>query len=573
MRLRDTCASFVLAITGALAGFCISRNVVAAAVATPPVLIRGGFIITMDGDTPGARVIKDGAVLIRGGRIVWVGPDAEALVVAGATVVDATGKFVIPGLIDAHVHLFDESQHDLYVANGVTSVFNMSGTPRILEWQEEIHIGQRSGPTLFTTGPQIKDEPLPIYDGVIAIRAASEAEALVAIHEQMGYTRLKIWSSLRPDIYDAITRAARDRGLAITGHVPSRVGLRGALASGHESVAHLEELLNKFFLHDTDADGLENAAMMLREHGVPVITTLITYEMIVDTGDDESLANRLARDENRYIDPVLLALWQPHRNEYRRLRDRRAQFERGLAFQKMVAGVLRDHGVPLIAGSDAGLFMPNVLPGVSLHRELELLVESGLTPVESLQAATSAAGDYLDPGSGRGRIRVGAPADLVVLNGNPLRSIGATQMIDSVILRGAVYSRVTLDKLLAGLAARQERARPVVEKLLAASSLGELKAVLAPVEADGPSAALSETSLLTAAYLFAQEDRIDEADAIAQLARRLHPHSYLPAYFHAGLLQMAGRSDDARTAMQAMFEIAPNHAQARRALQSQTDGN
>ena len=217
--------------------------------------------------------------------------------------------------------------------------------------------------------------------------------------------------------------------------------------------------------------------------------------------------------------------------------------------------------------------MPNLLPGVSLHRELELLVEAGLTPGEAIQAATSAAGDYLDHNSGRGRIRVGAPADLVVLNENPLESISALQAIDSVILRGSYYSRIELDKLLEQLAARQERARPIIEKLLATSSLEELQAVLVPVEADGTDAALGETSLLTAAYIFAQQDRIDEADALARLARRLHKHSYTSAYFHSGLLQMAGRNDEAISAMQSVLEIAPNHGQARIALQDLIEGN
>ncbi|MHC4991421.1 MAG: amidohydrolase family protein, partial [Planctomycetota bacterium] len=217
---RDACAA-AHALIGVLAAPFIWNNTADAA--TPPLLIRGGTVITMDGDDH-QSVIENGAVVIRGDRIAWVGSADEAPPVADAVVVDAAGKFLIPGLIDAHVHLFDESQHDLYIANGVTTVFNMTGTPRILAWRDEIRAGRRFGPTIFTTGPQIKDEPLPVYDGIIAIRSAGEAETLVALHDEMGYSRLKIWSSLRPDIYDAIARAARDRGLPLTGHVPSRVG-------------------------------------------------------------------------------------------------------------------------------------------------------------------------------------------------------------------------------------------------------------------------------------------------------------------------------------------------------------
>ena len=527
------------------------------------VVIRGATLIPFHGD---ATRLGSQTVIVRGGRIAWVGPSQSAPKVENARSVNAEGKYLIPGLIDAHVHLFDESQLVLYLANGVTSVFNMTGTPRILTWRDEIKAGARVGPTIFTTGPQIKDKPLPVYDGVIAVESVAEVPQLIQIHHEMGYEMVKIWSSLPPHVYDAIARECRTSGLRLTGHVASRVGLRGALASGQESVAHLEELVNKFFNRNLDRNGFANAAAILREANVPVITTISTYAMIVDTGFDERLAARLARPENRYLDPMLLELWKPESNEYRHLMDRRDYFEKARLFQIDMAKALHDRGVTLLAGTDAGLFMPNIVPGWSLHRELEFLARSGLTPADVLRAATAAPGDYLDAGSGRGRIRVGAPADLVLLNKDPLDAIGHTRSIEAVVANGVYYARDDLDEMLESVASGHDRARKFLTQLLSAGAQAAIREVREAVEQHGDAALLSESSLLTAAYLLAKQDKTDDSIAVARLTRRLHPKSYLAAYFHAGLCEMGGMEEERREGLREVLRLVPRHAQARRIL-------
>lgn len=560
MNSRFTSAVVLISVTYAASVFGDGQS---GAEGQSVVVFQQATLIPFHGDE---LSLENQTVIVRGGRIDWVGPSQSAPKVENARIVSAEGRFLIPGLIDSHVHLFDESQLVLYLANGVTSVFNMTGTPRILTWRDEIKAGERVGPTIFTTGPQIKDKPLPVYDGVISIESVAEVPQLIQIHRQMGYEMVKIWSSLPPHIYDAIARECRSSGLRLTGHIPSRVGLKGALASGQESVAHLEELVNKFFNRDLDRNGFINAAAILREANVPVITTISTYDMIVDTASDKRLAARLARSENLYLDPMLLELWKPETNEYRNLRDRRDYFERGRLFQIDMAKGLHDRGVTLLAGTDAGLFMPNIVPGWSLHRELEFIARSGLTPADVLLTATAAPGDYLDAGSGRGRIRVGAPADLVLLNEDPLDAIGHTRSIEAVVANGVYYARDDLDEMLENVTSRHDRARKFLARLLSAGAQAAIREVREAVEQHRDAPVLSETGLLTAAYFFAEQDKKEDAVALARLARRLHPTSYLAAYFHAGLCEMAGMKKERREALREVLRLAPRHAQARRLL-------
>lgn len=528
------------------------------------IIIQSATVLPMDGSR---RTLENHTVIVDGRHIAWVGPSSEAPQPKDATVIKAAGKFLIPGLTDCHVHLFDRSQLALYLANGVTTVFNMSGTPRILQWRDEIAAGTLIGPRIYTTGPQIKDERVPFYDGVLTIESISHTEAIVQMHKKMGYRFLKIWSSLRPDYYDAIVREARKAGLRVTGHVPSRVNLKGALASGQESVAHLEELVNKFFVRNLDGEGIANAAQILREYDAPVITTLITYEMITDTADDERLAARLARPENRFIDPILFELWKPERNEWLGTRARRDYFENAFAFEKRLAGELHQRGVKLLAGTDAGLFTPNLIPGWSLHRELELLVESGLTPMDALQSATAFPGEYFTPGTQAGRIRAGAPADLVLLDENPAESIEHTRSICAVIANGVCYSRAALDEMLDDVLASHAGSDAFRRRILDTNAKDMAAKMIRALD-DGQEIEFpSETAMLTAAYLYAAQGKMEDADAITRLTRKAFPESYVPAYFHAGLFEMMERKSERREALKAALRLAPHHEQVRLMLE------
>lgn len=523
----------------------------------PNIVVRGATVLPMTGGDD-ALVLANHSIVCSGGKIVWVGPRSEEPAGEGV-VVDADGLFVIPGLIDAHVHLLDETQLALYLANGITTVFNLSGNPRTLEWRERTSAGELLGPRIYTTGPQVKESATPAIDTEITVPPVAGAADLVRMHVEQGFDFMKIWSSIDPYLYEALVSECRRQGLRVTGHVPSRVGLRGVLHAGQGSIAHVEEFLNKYFGRQLDRDGLATLGGIVEGEDLVVITTLITYAMIADTMDDERLAARMARKENEYLDPMLLELWGSEQNDWWQLRRRQpgTYYDDALRFKQAIAAELHLNGVTLLAGSDSGLIVANIVPGWSLHRELELLVESGLSTYATLQTATVNSGRFLAAGSGRGTISAGAPADLLILGSDPLASIANTRSIQGVVTAGRHLDRDALDELLARTRARQEPSRIFLATRNEADLDAAIESTWSAHEAGDPIP--TEASLFIAAYQLAAAGEIELALAVADLNARLHAESYLPAYALAGLFEMQGDIPAAIEGLHRALELCPKH--------------
>ena len=179
------------------------------------------------------RELPHETVVVRGDRIVAMGPVGETKVSANARRIDGAGRYLIPGLIDMHVHL-DRASLPLYVANGVTSVRNMSGRPRDLIWRDRIAKGELFGPTIFTTGPMVDGSP-PSWNGSVSLVSPSDAEAEVAREQRVGYDFVKILQTLPRETYDAVVQAAHRHGMRVFGHVPTPVPLEHALAERQDS--------------------------------------------------------------------------------------------------------------------------------------------------------------------------------------------------------------------------------------------------------------------------------------------------------------------------------------------------
>ena len=440
----------------------------------------------------------------------------------------------------------------------MTTVLNMSGTPRFLEWRERIRAGELLGPWIHTTGPQVKDSALPAIDTEATLPRGEDVAPFVAWHRELGYDFVKIWSSIQPYEYEAIAAECRRQGVRLTGHVPSRVGLRGVLASGQDSIAHVEELLNKFFVRQLDQSGFPALRNIVQDRELVVISTLITYEMIADTMDDARLAERLARPENDHLDPMLLALWGSEQNDWWKLRrrDPGSYYDDALEFLVEVTGVLHRSGVDVLAGSDAGLVLSNVIPGWALHRELEYLVRAGMTNHEALLAATAKTGAFLAPGSKLGTLQVGAPADLLLLRANPLEAIGNTRTIEAVVAAGEVHDRAAIERLLEGAREAQRPARDFIATIEADGLEAAITGVLAA--RDRGAAVPTEASLFVAAYHRAAAEDLGPALALADLACSLYPDSYRAALLLAGLYQLAGLPD-ARGELERALELCPAH--------------
>jgi hypothetical protein len=243
-RIRSITGSGWLSATLALIAACALRK--PPALDVPPaasfsaapsgvVAITHATVVPMVGD----GVLADHTVVVRGDRIVALAPSGELEVPAEATVIDGTGKWLMPGLADMHVHIWNQDDLTLFLAAGVTTVRNMFGERRHLVWRSHIARGEWIGPTIVTAGPIIDGEP-PAWPGSTVLDDPADADRVVAEQQAAGYDFLKPYARLSQNAYAALAAAARRHGMALAGHVPHAVGLAGVLAAGQRSIEHLD---------------------------------------------------------------------------------------------------------------------------------------------------------------------------------------------------------------------------------------------------------------------------------------------------------------------------------------------
>lgn len=387
-------------------------------------------------------------VLIRGDRIESLS-ESTGEAPEGVRIVEGRGRFLLPGLCDMHVHNWYAEEHVLFLANGVTTIRNMWGSPQHLRWARAIREGERLGPTLHTTGPILDGSP-PIWQGSVVVTTPSEARAAVQRQAAAGYPALKVYNRLSPETYAAIVEEAQARGLRVEGHVPAGVGVETALASGQRSIEHLDGC----FRWGAEFDPVRTADLARRslQAGAAHCPTLVVYRKVVPAEEARKLRTS---PEMRFVPPRLAATWDPDRDF--RFKDlgamQFAMVQRTHEVRLRIVKGLHDAGVVLLAGTDAG--NPFVVSGWSLHEELALLVGAGLTPQEALVAATRAPAAYLR--SDAGVIAAGKRADLVLLEADPLLDISHTRRIAGVMVRGRWMPREELAERLEEVAASYEQ--------------------------------------------------------------------------------------------------------------------
>lgn len=398
-------------------------------VAAPDLLLEHVHVVPMDVE----RVLRDCPVLVRDGRIAAMG---EFEAPRDAVRIDGGGRYLLPGLHDLHVHCWYEEELTLYVANGVTTVRNLWGKPMHLAWRRE----ERFRPDFHTSGPILDGAP-PTWEGSRVVRTPEEARDVVAAHLRDGYGFLKVYNRLAPEVYDAIVAEAKRAGIRVVGHVPHAVGLRRAIAAGQSSIEHLELY-----------EGNEWEAPATAAAGVWNCPTLGVLRKAVPREEAEEL--RL-RPEMRFVPPRLRATWDSMTGEGtpRWLAAKYRMPGGFFELQGRVVRALRDAGAGLLLGTDSG--SPFVVAGFSIHEELRLLVEAGLTPFEALRAGTRDAARYL--GTDAGVIAPGRRADLLLVEGDPLEDVANAARIAGVVLRGAWHPKADLDRRLEEVAASYAR--------------------------------------------------------------------------------------------------------------------
>lgn len=408
------------------------------------------------------RVLEDSTVLVVAGRIHALGPTSAVAIPPGATVIDGSGKYLMPGLADMHAHTWEEEDFPLLLANGVTTIRNMFGGPTHLRWKERIAAGELTGPTIYTAGPIIDGNP-PIWPGAV-VENAAQAGRTVSEQHAAGYDFLKVYARLSREAYDAVIHEGRARGMSVAGHVPDAVGLPAALRSGIRSIEHLsgyEMLARKEVrpgeeaswarLDESQFAGITRETALSGTWNCP---TLVLFEHRVAPGESEYLRKLLARPEMRYVSPKVVRSWYPENNYLKNSTPARAASsrEQGDVMRKKLVKALHDAGARLLLGTDYG--NPFVVPGFSLQLELRNFVDAGLSPFQAIRAGTSGAAEFMNAASEWGTVAAGRRADLILLEGNPLEDVSTIGKPAGVMMRGKWHSQAELTSELEKLARR-----------------------------------------------------------------------------------------------------------------------
>jgi len=413
-----------------------------------PLIFVNVHVIPLDSE----RVLRHQTVIVQDGRIRAIQP-AQARLPTTGQVIDGGGtQYLLPGLADLHTHIFDADEMLLYLANGVTTIRNLHGTPTHLRWRASLRKNELLGPRLFTAGPIVDGAP-PARATNQVVRTADEARQAVAEQKLAGYDLLKLYDNLPRPLYDVLVAEAARLGLPVTGHLPTPVGLDGLLAArGQQCLEHVEELL-PFFDDGRTTTGVREMAEALARAGIWVVPTLVVHESALRQHTDWPAL--LARPEMRYLNPATFRAWGWQETGESRARTPAgaARYRRTLGFfQTTLLPELQRAGVRLLVGTDAPL--PALVPGFALHEELRALERSGLTPYQTLVAATRNAAEYLGQAGEFGTIRVGQAADLLLLAANPLEELHALQTQVGVMVRGRWLPAEELQQRLAMLAER-----------------------------------------------------------------------------------------------------------------------
>ena len=424
-------------------------------------------------DATGKPAQADMTVVISGDRITAVTPSKKAQPAKDARIIDGSGKFLIPGLWDMHVHgtamMGPSSPYPLYLANGVVGVREMWGPNDASGWRKKYASSDKPAPHIFLASPII-DGPKPIWPGSIGVSSEAQGREIVDQQKERGADFIKVYSLLPHDTYMAIADEARKRSIPFAGHTPIAVTIAEASDAGQKSVEHLtgvalgcstqEEALFSEIQNAPAVDRRrltgeafdsfdENKANSLFarfvKNGTWQCPTLTVLRSIASL-DDPKFVND---DRLKYMPKNMRTSWNP-KNDFR-FKDSKpedwAELRSQFLQSKKLVGRMNRAGVSIIAGTD--VLNPYCFPGFSLHDELTLLVESGLSPMAALQAATRNAAQFMGRLDTQGTIETGKVADLVLLDKDPLADIHNTKSIQAVILGGKLMARTELDRMLA----------------------------------------------------------------------------------------------------------------------------
>ncbi|HEV3139309.1 MAG TPA: amidohydrolase family protein [Vicinamibacterales bacterium] len=382
----------------------------------------GGTLVDGTGRAP----IAESVVLVRDGRIVDAGPAASVAVPAGTATIDLRGKTIVPGLWDMHTHVTQIEWAPVYLAAGVTTARDMGNEFEFITVLRDAIAAKRAiGPRLLLAG--LVDGGGPDAFGTAYAATPDEAKQVVAKYRDAGFEQMKIYSLVKPPIVEAIAAEAHRVGMTVTGHVPNGMTIVQAAEAGMDQVAHLA------IRGEAGSEEVTRTIASLKERKTVIDPTQSWNELLGHAAGTPVSAFQPGIDK---VPPPLNRIFSNAGAAGIDAATARSRLDRGLRIVK----ALHDAGVPVVVGTDEGV------PGHSVHREMELYVDAGFTPMEALQAATIVPARAMNLDAELGTIEKGKRADMVVLNANPIDDIRNIRSVRWTISDGRVYDAPALWK-------------------------------------------------------------------------------------------------------------------------------
>jgi imidazolonepropionase-like amidohydrolase len=429
-------------------------------------------------------------VLIANGRIAAAGSSNAISVPAQAVRIPGEGRYLIPGLWDMHIHLrsdqvkpdvrlVDENAAllDLFLPNGVVGVREMGGdlADSVFRWRDEIRAGKRTGPRILTAGRKIDQEP-PTWTGSLGVKTPESAREAVRHVKQSGADFVKVYfSNIPPEVLRAVVEEAHKNGLKVIGHLANNLPIQTVLDIGQDGIEHAMSLIatkrddSERLSREAAARRGTSLAMLLPERWARLLyledakeeervyqamaqkQVWVTPTLTVNIRTWQELGERdfESDDRKRFLFPAIWESWDPKLGLRKPLEGRtRGVFAEGIKRVQKAVVAANMAGVPMLAGTDCGVNNNFMIPGWSLHEELENLVKAGLAPMDALRMATINAARWRGADASEGAVEEGKIADLVLLRSNPLEAIRHTREIESVFAGGKYLNRSDLDAML-----------------------------------------------------------------------------------------------------------------------------